>query len=100
MINFIKSDGKFDLSNVMSTEKLEQLEHLHSEIPPTAPWLPTLMIHIRFQVKTRQNQSYKFKKIAKILNFEILLTLQTTHLLKLFNKMYEYEMVKWIQPEL
>ena len=49
--------------------KLEQLEHLHSEIPPAAPWLPILVIHIRFQVKTRQSSSYKFKKIAKNLNF-------------------------------
>ena len=42
--------------------KLEQLERLHSEIPPAAPWLPTVVIHIRSQVKTRQSQSYKFKK--------------------------------------
>ena len=61
--------------------------------PPPAPWLPILMIHIRPQVKTRQSQSYKFKKIAKNSNFEILLeTLHATHLLKLFHKMYKYEM--------
>ena len=41
--------------------KLEQLERLHSEIPPAAPWLPILVIHIRSQVKTTQSQSYKFK---------------------------------------
>ena len=40
--------------------KLEQLECLLSEIPPAAPWLPILVIHIRSQVKTRQSQSYKF----------------------------------------
>ena len=41
-------------------EKLEQLERLRSEIPPAAPWLPILVIHIRSQVKTTQSQSYKF----------------------------------------
>ena len=51
------------------------------------------MIHIKSQVKTRQSQSYKFKKIAKNTNFEILLeTLHATHLLKLLDKMYTYEM--------
>ena len=74
--------------------KLEQLERLRSEIPPAAPCLPILAIHIRPQVKTRQSQSYKFKKIAKNSNFEILQeTLHAlTHLLKLFDKMYKYEM--------
>ena len=73
--------------------KLEQLERLRSEIPPAAPWLPILVIHIRPQVKTRQSQSYKFKKIAKNSNFEILQeTLHATHFLKLFDKMYKYEM--------
>ena len=46
--------------------KLAQLERLRSEIPPAAPWLPILVIHIRSQVKTTQSQSYKFKKFAKI----------------------------------
>ena len=51
------------------------------------------MIHIRSQVKTRQSQSYKFKKIAKNTNFEILQeTLHATHLLKLIDQMYKYEM--------
>ena len=73
--------------------KLEQLERLRSEIPPAAPWLPRLLIHIRSQVKTRQSQSYKFKKIAKNTNLQILQeTLHATHLLKLLDKMYEYEM--------
>ena len=59
----------------------------------TAPWLPILVIHIRSQVKTRQSQSYKFKKIAKNPNFEILQeTLHATHLLKLLDKMSKYEM--------
>ena len=40
--------------------KLEQLERLRSEIPPTAPWLLILVIHIRSQIKRRQSQSYKF----------------------------------------
>ena len=37
-----------------------ELECLRSEIPPAAPWLPILVIHIRSQVKTRQSQIYKF----------------------------------------
>ena len=49
--------------------KLEQLERLRSEIPPAAPWLPILVIHIRPRVKTRQSQSYEFKKIAKKFKF-------------------------------
>ena len=51
-----------------------------------------LVIHIRSQVKTRQSQSYKFVKIAKNSNCEILqATLHVTHLLLLY-KMYKYEM--------
>ena len=50
---------------------------------PPAPWLPILVIHIRFQVKTRQSQSYKLKKTAKNTNFEILIRCI---------KMYKYEM--------
>ena len=50
------------------------------------------MIHIRTQVKTRQSQSYKLKKIAKNVNFDILQeTLQATHLLKILDKMHKYE---------
>ena len=60
---------------------------------PAAPWLPILLIYIRSQVKTRQSQSYKLKKIAKNANFEILQeTLHTTQLLKLLDKMCKYEM--------
>ena len=74
--------------------KLEEQECLRSEIPPAAPWLPTLGIHIRSKIKTRQSQSCKFKKkITKNLNFAMLLkTLHGTHLLKLLDKMYKYEM--------
>ena len=73
--------------------ELEQLERLCSEIPPAAPWLPILVIHIRSQVKTRQSQSYKFKTNAKNLKFEILhKMLNATRLLKLLDKMYKYEM--------
>ena len=51
------------------------------------------VIHIRSQVKTRQSPSYKFQKIAKNLYFEIMQqTLHLTHLLKLLDKMYKYEM--------
>ena len=48
--------------HTVKQRKLEQLERLRFEIPATAPWLPILVIHIRSQVKTRQNQSYKVKK--------------------------------------
>ena len=74
--------------------ELEQLERLRSEIPHAAPWSPTLVIPIRLQVKTRQSQSYKLKKkCKKNANFEILQeTFHTTHLLKLLDKMYKYEM--------
>ena len=50
---------------ISEQRELEQLERLHSEIPPTAPRLPILVVHITSQVKTRQSQSYKFKKNAK-----------------------------------
>ena len=46
--------------SLKSVSKLEQLERLHSEIPPAAPWSSILVIHIRSKVKTRQSQSYKF----------------------------------------
>ena len=73
--------------------QLEQLERLHSEIPPAAWWLPILAILIRSQVKTRQSQSYKFKKNAKNTNFETLQeALHVTHLLKFLDEMYKYEM--------
>ena len=66
---------------------------MDSEDPPTAPWLPMLLIHIGSQVKTRWSQSYKFKEFAKSSNFLILMTtLQATQLLKLFDKMCKYEM--------
>ena len=65
--------------------KLEQLERLCSEIPPAAPWLPILVIHIRPQVKTRQS-----KKKIKILKFGKKIYMR--HFLKLFDKMYKYEM--------
>ena len=53
----------------VNQEKLEQLECLRFEIPSATLCLPILVIHIRSQVKTRQSQSYKFKKIAKNWNF-------------------------------
>ena len=52
----------------------------------------TLVNHIWSQVKTRQSQSYNLEKIINY-EFEILhKTLHTTHLLKLLDKMYKYEM--------
>ena len=70
--------------------ELEQLERLHSEILPAAPWLSILVIHIRSQVKSRQSQSYYLKKLPKIAILQK--TLNATYLLKLLGKMYEYEM--------
>ena len=50
-----------------------------------------LMIHIESQVKIRQ--SYKFKKFAEDSNFGILQkALHATHLWKLLDEMYKYEM--------
>ena len=60
---------------------------------PTPTWLSILVIHIRSHVKTRQIQSYKFLKIAKNSNFEILQeNLHATHLLKFPDKLYKYPM--------
>ena len=58
--------------------KLDQLERLRSEdTPPAASWLPIPLSHIGSQVKRRQSQSYKLKKIAKISNFETGITRDT-----------------------
>ena len=71
--------------------KLEQLERLHSEIPPAAPWLSILVIHITSQTKTKSK--LQILKNCQKYNFEILPeTLHATHLLKLLDKMYKYEM--------
>ena len=93
----LKSGGKWHWGSVVTglwpDSILKQLELLCFEIPPAATWLNRLVIHIRSQVKRRQSQSYKFKKIAKNSNFEILQeTLHATHLLKLLDKMCKYEM--------
>ena len=77
--------------------QLEQLECLRSEIPSTAaPWLPILVIHnFTSDPKSKQDKVKvrNFKKLPKILNFDILQeTLHATHLLKLLDKMYKYEM--------
>ena len=56
------------------------LECLRSEIPPAALWLPTLVIHIRSQVKTIQSQNYKFQKIAKNSNLKLCKKLYTWHI--------------------
>ena len=61
--------NKYSVSNKyisMNIHKLDQLEHQCSETTPTAQWLHILLIHIRFQVKTRPSQSYKFQNFAKI----------------------------------
>ena len=88
-------------SNVKCQNTLHCLDQYTAPMPtrtaafcdPPAPWLPILVIHIRSQVKTRWSQSYKFKKLSKLQIFKILqLTLHVTHLLKLLDKMYKYEM--------
>ena len=62
----------------------KQLECLRSEI---------LVIHIRSQVKTRQNQSYKVYKLGKSSNFKILqYILHAIYILKLLDKMYKYDL--------
>ena len=66
---FVQSHYKREAIEGIS--KLEQLERLHYEIPPTATWIPILAIHVRSQGKTRQSENYKFEKNAKNSNFEI-----------------------------
>ena len=85
----LKFDGWF---------KLEQLERLRSEIPPTAPWLPILVIHIRSQVKTTQSQSYNFKKLPKLQIVKFCKKLCTGH--TIWSCLVRYINMKWIQPEL
>ena len=46
--------------------QLEQLERLRSEIPPAAPWLPTLGIHTRSKWKQDKVKVTNLKKLAKI----------------------------------
>ena len=98
VLNYSYPRGRFFAHQSFNQmDKLEQLERLRSEIPPAAPWLPITVIHIRSQVKTRQSQSYKFKKIGKNSNFENLhSTLNATHLLELLDKMHKYETVPTI----
>ena len=72
-----RTDRQTDWVMHICFSKLEQLERLRSEIPPYAPWLPILVIHIRSQFKT---------------NFETFQeTLHVTHHLKMLDKMYKYE---------
>ena len=79
------------IHDIQSNRQLEQLERLFSEISPTAPWLPILVIHIRS--KQEKVKDTDFKKIAKNSNFEILQeTLHATHLMKLLDEMYKYDM--------
>ena len=78
---------------ICSISKLEQLECLHSEICPATPWLPILVVHIRFQVKIKTKLKLQILKIDKASNFIVLQqTVHTTYVLKLLDKMYKYEM--------
>ena len=83
---------------LLSVIQLEQLERLRSEIPPAAPWLPILVIHIRSQVKTRQSQSYVFNKIAKIEILKICKKLYMQH--TFWSGLVRCINMKWVQPEL
>ena len=77
-------------------KELEHLERLHSEIPPAAPWLPTLMIHIRSQVKTRQVKVIYFKKLPKI---QILKFCKKVYLRHTFwSCLIRWINMEWIQP--
>ena len=66
LFNFIETD---ETRNYMwqIKMKLEQLEPLHSELPPATPWLPILVIHIKS--KQDKVKATKMKKIAKNSNF-------------------------------
>ena len=60
---------------------------------PRRPMITHTRDSHQIQVKTRQSQSHKFKKIAKNSNIQILQeTLHTTRLLKLLDKMCKHEM--------
>ena len=75
-----------------SSLKLEQLECLHSEIPPAIPLLPIPVIHIRSQVKRRQSHSNKIlKNFEKFKFWNLQETLHMTHLVMFLDKMYKYE---------
>ena len=63
-------------------KKLEQLERLRSEDTPATSWLPIPLSHIGSQVKRRQSSNFLILKWA----------LHATHLLKLLDKMCNYEM--------
>ena len=69
--------------NLTDDLKLEHLERLHSEIPPTATWSLIPSHQIPSQNKTGQSQSYKFKKLPKIQILQE--TLHATHLQKLLD---------------
>ena len=72
--------------------QLEQLECLHSEIPPRRPMITHTSDSHQIPSQRRHSQSYKFKKIAKKPNLDILReTLYATHHLKLLDKKYKYE---------
>ena len=74
-------------SGLNGLKELEQLECLRSEIPPAV----SDSNQIPSQNKTKSN--YKLKKIAKIKIMKLCQkTLHATHLLKLLDKMYKYEM--------
>ena len=58
---------------------------------PAAPWLPILAIHISSQVKTRKVKVTNLKKLQKIQKY-FQKALHLTHLLKLLDKLYKYQM--------
>ena len=65
---------------------------------PAAPWLPILVIDIRSQIKRRQSQSYKFKKMPKIQILKFCKKLNTGH--TFWYCLIRCIYMKWTQPEL
>ena len=73
--------------------QLEQLECLHSEIPPLPHDYPYQWFTSDPKSKQHKVKATNFKKIDKNYNFELLhAALHVTHLLKLRDEMYKYKM--------
>ena len=73
--------------------RLEQLERLCSQIPPTTPWLPIGHTSDSHQIPKSKQDKVKDKSLKKLPKIQILQEiLHATYLLKLLDKMYKYEM--------
>ena len=59
---------------------------------PAAPWLPMLVIHIRYQSKQDKVKVTNLKRLPKNSKLKLLQpTFHTTHLLEFFDKMYRVQ---------